>query len=153
MTSNSNQDQPWYQDGLRFFCSRCNRCCRHESGYVFLSEQDISRISQGLGQSRNHVIDKYTKTVNLGLVKRISLLEQDNFDCVFWDKGGCTIYDHRPLQCQAFPFWPQNLDNPGAWEEISEECPGINLGATHSKNAIKQWLKKRTNEPFLEPKP
>jgi Fe-S-cluster containining protein len=109
------------------------------------------RISQGLQISRNQVIEKYTKVVNLGLVKRISLIEQDNFDCVFWDKGGCTIYNHRPLQCQAFPFWPQNLDNPAAWVETSDECPGIDHGARHSKDTIEKWLKRRTLEPFLKP--
>jgi len=107
-------------------------------------------MCNGLGLPRETFLKKYTKEVDLGLVKRVSLIEQEHFDCIFWVKGGCSIYEHRPLQCQSFPFWPQNLDNPGAWEETAQECPGIHLGPIHSKEVIDIWLSRRKAEPFVE---
>ncbi|HUX21603.1 MAG TPA: YkgJ family cysteine cluster protein, partial [Spirochaetia bacterium] len=37
--------KPFYQDGLRFECTRCDACCRHEPGYVFLSQTDLRRLA------------------------------------------------------------------------------------------------------------
>ena len=42
--------------------------------------------------------------------------------------GGCTIYPVRPRQCRTFPFWPENLESPEAWEEATETCHGVGSG-------------------------
>jgi Fe-S-cluster containining protein len=145
-------NDPFYRPGLRFFCTRCNKCCRHESGYVFLSEKDITRLSRGLSLSVDEFLGTYTKKIHFGFTSRVSLLEQKNFDCIFWKDGGCSVYEHRPLQCRAFPFWPQNLDSEESWEETASECPGVHLGPRHGYETILDWLDQRKKEPFFEPK-
>lgn len=141
-------EQTFYRDGLRFSCTRCNKCCRHESGYVFLSDRDIEQLRQRFSMNRQDFLDRYTQLVDLGLDKRISLTEQENFDCVFWAHGGCSVYEDRPLQCRAFPFWPQNLSSEEAWEETASECPGIHLGKRHSFETIQEWLERRRRDGF-----
>jgi Fe-S-cluster containining protein len=140
----------WYQKGLNFTCTRCSRCCRHDSGYVFLSETDISALASHFSLDRQAFIKRYCTSVDLGLAKRISLIEQENFDCVFWKDGGCSVYDARPLQCRAYPFWPQILDSPASWQDVRHECPGIDVGTWHSPETIESWLIARRREPFSE---
>ncbi|MDR3247725.1 MAG: YkgJ family cysteine cluster protein, partial [Treponema sp.] len=38
--------QPFYANGLRFSCTRCSSCCRYESGYVFLSPEDVDVLAK-----------------------------------------------------------------------------------------------------------
>ena len=46
---------------------------------------------------------------------------------MFWDDG-CTVDEVRPTQCRTFPFWPENLETPGAWEAVIHQCPGVGEG-------------------------
>ena len=36
---------PWFEDGLRFKCTGCGKCCTGSPGYVFLSQADIERLA------------------------------------------------------------------------------------------------------------
>ena len=76
----------------------------------------------------------------------ISLTEKENYDCIFWD-GGCTVYEHRPLQCRSYPFWGANLESKEAWRGLAAVCPGANRGKLHSLAEIERWLKARQQDP------
>jgi uncharacterized protein len=142
----------FYDEGLRFECTRCSRCCRHEPGYVFLSAVDLQRLAQYLQMTENEVVDRYCRIVDVLGVRRISLREHDNYDCIFWAPGKeCTVYEGRPLQCRAFPFWPANLGRLSDWQQAARRCPGIGRGALHSRRTIEKWLRRREQEPFLNP--
>lgn len=136
--------------GFRFTCTRCSNCCRHESGYVFLSEKDISRLCEGLSLDRTEFLDAYCKNVDLGLVRRVSLKEQENFDCVFFLEGRCSVYPFRPLQCRSYPFWPSIVESEKAWQDEAAHCPGINVGRRHSDETVLDWLLARRQEPLVE---
>lgn len=139
---------PWYSQGLRFQCTRCSRCCRHDSGYVFLSNRDIQLLCKHFSLSKHDFIQKYCQKVDFGFATRISLKEKDNFDCLFWEDGACSVYPVRPLQCRAYPFWSHQIATPQQWQELKDECPGVNVGPLHSREKIEEWLYKRRNEPF-----
>ena len=94
-------DSVFYSEGLRFECVRCSNCCRHEPGYVFLSENDLERLASGMGVTRNEFVSKFCRTVAIGNFSHVSLTEKENYDCIFWEDGGCTVYGHRPLQCRT----------------------------------------------------
>jgi Fe-S-cluster containining protein len=143
-------DAPFYDDGLRFQCTRCSRCCRHTPGYVFVSENDIARLSRFLGLARGEIIRRYCRQVSFGIVKRISFTEKQNLDCVFWENDGCSVYEARPLQCQSFPFWSSNVASRAEWEGWISQCPGIGQGRIHSKGEIERWLRRRVEEGFIE---
>ncbi|QEN06403.1 YkgJ family cysteine cluster protein [Thiospirochaeta perfilievii] len=141
----------FYENGLNFTCQRCSGCCRHEPGYVFLSEEDVKKMCKRLDLSRKKFIKKYCKVADLIGVKRLSLIEKPNNDCIFWDNG-CTVYEARPLQCKSFPFWAHNLINEESWASVVESCPGAGQGELRSKDEIDKWLDKRLDEPFINPK-
>jgi uncharacterized protein len=140
--------KPFYKDGLRFECTRCNACCRYEPGYVFLSDRDIARLLVATGLDRDAFIEKYCRVVEIGAARMLSLKEKDNYDCIFWDNG-CTVYRHRPLQCRSFPFWSANLESREAWNEMSRSCPGANRGKLHARDDIEKWLDARREDPPL----
>ena len=57
---------------------------------------------------------------------RYSLVERPGGDCIFWDKkAGCTVYPARPVQCQTWPFWPENVETPDDWDVRSIRLPGV----------------------------
>ncbi|MGQ9631999.1 MAG: YkgJ family cysteine cluster protein [bacterium] len=129
----------FFEDGLRFTCQRCNKCCTGTPGYVYLSEEDIGRLSKGLEISRESFIKTYCRPVRGGY----SLIEDERYNCIFW-KDGCTVYPHRPYQCRSYPFWAENVRSERAWNEEAKRCPGINVGRLHTKEEILGWI---NNDP------
>ena len=142
-------ERPFHADGLRFDCTRCQRCCRHQPGYVFLSQNDLDQLAAFLNLTAAEVRARYCREVEWGGGARLSLRERPNYDCVFWGEGGCSVYPSRPLQCRSFPFWPAQLADRESWEAAARDCPGIGLGPRHSALEIDYWLARREEEPLL----
>jgi uncharacterized protein len=117
--------EPWYQDGLRFRCTRCGHCCTGAPGYVWVNEEEVADIARHLGQTPAEVEALFTRVVG----RRRSLRERPNGECIFYDQqAGCTIYPVRPRQCRTWPFWESNVVTPDAWERTCEICPGSGRG-------------------------
>jgi hypothetical protein len=144
------EQESFYSTGLRFECTRCSRCCRHTSGYVFLSSTDLSKLTRATGMGAQEFLWAYCRKVDFGLARRISLREKANLDCIFWENGGCSVYEARPLQCRSFPFWSGCLGSREEWDQHAQACPGMNQGPLHSREAIEKWLEQRHREGFLE---
>jgi hypothetical protein len=116
---------------------------------VLLSQNDLDQLAAHLDLSEREVRERYCRPVDMGAVTQLSLREQANFDCVFWDEGGCSVYEARPLQCRSFPFWPAQLADQDSWRRAGEDCPGIGIGPLHSGVEIAYWLNRREAEPLL----
>ena len=104
---------------------------------------------EGLNMDIQEFSQTYLREISIGGFKRISLKEKDNFDCIFWENGGCSIYKYRPSQCRSFPFWSAIIADEESWQEAAKNCPGINSGTLHSAEEIKYWLDLRKKEPFI----
>ena len=138
------EKSPWYADGLQFTCTQCGNCCTGGPGFVWISEEEITRLASHLQLSTEEVTAKYCRTV----FGRVSLLEHRNaqgeHDCIFLKeerterpegdqtvthtKRSCTVYPVRPLQCRTWPFWDSNLSSPDIWNSAAERCHGMNRG-------------------------
>ncbi len=130
--------EPWYEDGLRFRCTRCGHCCTGAPGYVWVNEEEIAAIAQFRHESAREVRDLHTRATPKGR----SLRENENGDCVFFDRSaGCTIYPVRPRQCRTWPFWESNVVTPEAWEKTCEICPGSGHGELISAEEITRRVK------------
>src|SRR5512135_726725 len=107
--SATNFDSPWYRDGLAFECTRCGACCTGAPGYVWMNVEEIARLAAFRGEAIAQFSKRFVRRVG----HRYSLIETPGGDCVFWDRqAGCTVYPARPVQCQTWPFWPENLTAP-----------------------------------------
>jgi Fe-S-cluster containining protein len=140
----------FYEDGLYFSCKRCSSCCRHESGYVYISGKDLEKLCEMLKMNEMTVITTYCRWVNNHKGgELLSLKEKSNYDCIFWDSS-CSVYESRPLQCRTFPFWDNILSSEYSWKTAASGCPGMNSGELHEKYEIENCLKIRSDEPVLE---
>jgi uncharacterized protein len=129
---------PWYQDGLRFRCTRCGHCCTGEPGNVWANAEEIGMLADFRGETPEEVTALYTRAAGRGR----SLREKANGDCVFYDrKQGCTVYSVRPRQCRTWPFWHSNVSTRAAWEQTRKICPGSGHGDLISAEEITQRLK------------
>ncbi len=140
----------YYSNGLEFECQRCRYCCSSEPGYVFLSEKDLDAAALASGLDREAFISIYCRLVDFGAYYLISLKEKENYDCIFLNESGCSIYSGRPTQCRTYPFWSGIVDSEKAWREESKLCPGIGKGRKISKEEIEERLKSdRENNAYV----
>ena len=137
MNDDAKTDEPWYQGGLRFRCTRCGHCCTGAPGYVWVSDEEIAAIAAFLHEPVEPFTQLYTRPVH----RQRSLRENANGDCVFYDKAaGCTIYPVRPAQCRTWPFWDSNMKTPRAWEKTCKICPGTGQGELIASEEITRRL-------------
>lgn len=137
----------WYKGGLRFTCTQCGNCCTGAPGYVWVTREEIGRISGFLERDDGWLDKSQLRRVGF----RYSLTERSNGDCVFLQhvdgRRICSIYPVRPLQCRTWPFWNANLKSPGTWADAGETCPGMNNGKSYTFEDIERIRTKKTWEP------
>ena len=132
--SDPNAPQPWFEDGLAFECTRCGACCTGAPGYVWVNAEEIARIAAFRGETTEKFSRKFVRRVE----NRLSLVEKPGGDCIFWEQGsGCTVYPARPVQCQTWPFWPENIESREDWEHVTGVCPGSGTGRLFTVEEIR----------------
>ena len=127
-------ETPWYDEGLAFTCTQCGACCTGAPGYVWVNAEEIARLAEFRGQS----VDDFGRQFVRQVGDRYSLIERPGGDCIFWDRRvGCTVYPARPIQCQAWPFWPENIASRDDWEHVTSVCPGSGRGRVFTVEEIR----------------
>jgi len=105
-------------------CSTCQgRCCTGESGYIYVTKNEIFAIAELLNMDVNEFGVKYLFKNGYKYSLKENKIE-DSYECVFYDResNGCKIYMARPQQCKTFPFWDYFKTHV---DELKDECPGI----------------------------
>ncbi|MBN2456640.1 MAG: YkgJ family cysteine cluster protein [Sedimentisphaerales bacterium] len=142
MSKNKNKT-PWYVGGMHFECAQCGRCCSGPAeGYIWVTNTEIKLIAEFLKISTESLRKNFLKRIGL----RNTIIEKPiTKDCIFLQKSSnntrCTIYPVRPTQCRTWPFWPDNLTDPEAWNRAAQKCLGINRGRLHSFKEIEKTRK------------
>ncbi|WP_281744561.1 YkgJ family cysteine cluster protein [Thermanaerovibrio acidaminovorans] len=137
------RDEVWYSGGVRFQCLECGRCCRGESGAIWMTDEEVRRMAEALGLEEGEFRSRYM-TTRWG---RQSLRERVNGDCVMLDPetNRCRVYPVRPLQCSLFPFWRSVMRSRDRWEEEARRCPGMGEGRLWSVEDVEERL---SRSPF-----
>ena len=127
-------DAPWYAEGLRFSCSQCGNCCTGPPGAVWFEPAEGRAMAAALGLDEPTFLERYARTV-AGRRSLREVRQDGRFDCVLLESRpdgstGCSVYRARPTQCRTWPFWPELLESPEAWESARREtpCPGMGSG-------------------------
>lgn len=128
---------PWYEEGLRFECTRCGRCCRGP-GNVWIRDSEIEALAKLTGRS----VEAFRKThVKRSGGRGLVLAQKRNQDCVFWDESkGCNVYAARPRLCQTYPFWKAILHSEYNWQSERRSCPGVGDGSLLDLETIESKL-------------
>mgnify|MGYP001609693579 CR=1 FL=1 len=53
----------WLEDGLKFHCTGCGKCCTGSPGFVWLSEEDIQRLSTFFQLEEKEFLKRYTRRI------------------------------------------------------------------------------------------
>lgn len=82
-------------------CASCKTqgCCTN-SAVPLVFSSDLADL-----KSINKATDEFLhdRNVNGTLIKAIN--KKANSDvCVFWNENKCSVYQHRPFDCRAYPF-------------------------------------------------
>ena len=112
-------------DGLRFECQPgCIRCC-NTSGYVYITANDLERLSEFTGMTTAEFEAKYVyRTKHL-----LRLRKPRDKECPFLLDSGCSVHPVKPVQCRLYPFWPELVTYRDIWDHEGErKCPGIGKG-------------------------
>lgn len=129
--SEKNMDFPF--DFNPTACKTCKgKCCRGREGYIWLSKKELEKLAETMNLPTTKFARNYARLVE----GRFSLQERlinGEYLCCFFDRitAQCTIYEHRPQQCQTFPFWDEFKQDTQA---ISDECPGIDFPKQQSSH-------------------
>ena len=111
-------------EGLRFECQPgCTNCCR-QKGFVYLTEDDVSRAAGHLGMDPAEFEKRYVYRSR----RRLRLRKPRDSECPFLLEDGCRIHPNKPTQCRLFPFWPELVENRAEWRATAGHCPGIGKG-------------------------
>lgn len=106
-------------------CETCEgNCCIGESGYIWISKEEIENLAKHLNLTVQETAYKYLFKAKYKFSIKEVQISENSFRCVFFDleKKQCSIYDTRPKQCRTFPFWDYFKNKK---EEVKEECPAI----------------------------
>jgi uncharacterized protein len=121
----------FFDNGIRFECSLCGKCCNGAPGIIIVLENEIKLIADFLEIEKDLFIERCLYAYLDGF----SIREDNTGRCIFYENG-CSIYPVRPLQCRTFPFWFINLRSERSWIEVLKSCPGIGKGKLYSKEEI-----------------
>lgn len=119
-------------DGIPFECIKCGKCCRW-NGYVFLTKEDIDRISKDSGEPREDWIEKNTKIVK---GSPVLINKKDTEECIYLKDDKCSIFDIKPKQCDEYP------------KVYDKRCPGFNKNGRGHMESKYAGLVDRINKKF-----
>ncbi|MHC4942380.1 MAG: YkgJ family cysteine cluster protein [Planctomycetota bacterium] len=128
----------WYYKGLKFTCTKCGNCCRANGdyAYVYVTTDEVQRIMKFLDIPRKEFMRNHCSR----LEGRTIIKFKDGV-CSLAEDNLCSVYRVRPVQCRAWPFWVENLDEWVWYEEVASICPGANRGKLYSKQEIEKIAK------------
>lgn len=106
---------PWYlTSGVRFDCTGCSKCCKVK-GDVWATDRESAQMAKSLGLTFASFQAEYQSKADTP--PGWNVLKSADGPCIFLAADGkCSIYDARPLQCRAYPFWPEVSGSRATWE-------------------------------------
>jgi len=113
----------YYPVDIKWSCMRCGNCCGDLPGRtrrILLLPEEIRRLEETGAK------DFY---VPWSEGRFMALMRKKGGKCVFYDDGGCSIYQYRPLICRTYPFWLEKQDDAFIFG-VDPECPGVGSGVT-----------------------
>jgi Fe-S-cluster containining protein len=115
----------WWGSGVNFTClPNCGKCCDQPDGIVYLSEEDADRIAAHHGIPTAEWLANDCRRTHDG--RWVLESNPEDGKCIYLnDDKTCRIYEKKPAQCSAFPFWRENMVSDRSWRKTKAICPGI----------------------------
>lgn len=104
--------------GELFTCQRCGSCCQGETT-VSLDEDDLRRMGEALGLSREELFSRYLRRNGASVQ-----MKTVDGHCIFYQQG-CLVHRARPHRCAQWPLHPAILKDESNYSAIATSCPGL----------------------------
>ena len=117
--------QPWYSHGVRFECQpECGKCCDQPGGVVFLAPHDAKRLAEHHQMSVDDWLDRDCRRSHNG--RYVLRSRPGDAVCIYLNEDKtCQVYESKPDQCSAFPWWNENMVSNRSWHKTVQLCPGL----------------------------
>ncbi len=117
--------QPWFSAGVRFECQPdCGKCCDQPGGVVFLAPHDAARLAA----HHDMGVEEWLARDCVPSQNGRFVLKSRTSDgvCIFLaEDKTCSVYEAKPDQCSAFPWWRENMSSNRSWHKTVQLCPGL----------------------------
>lgn len=125
--------EPWYQDGVRFDCSKSGKCCTAHGQYdrVYLADDEAEAVAALLGLTLEQLERDHCRFEDGWRLVRFR-----DGGCGFLDGKRCSVYEARPVQCRTWPFWRENLHRATWKKDVAAFCPGVGQGRLYTREEI-----------------
>jgi Fe-S-cluster containining protein len=101
----------------RDHCIRCGECCLASSPTLQMA--DVSLVYDGLIEKKNLYTIRTGELVQDNLQGKLKVTEKEiikirekenGTGCIYYDEDekACTVYENRPIQCQALACWDES---------------------------------------------
>jgi Fe-S-cluster containining protein len=83
-------------------------------------------MARELAMTDDRFVERYVRRVGGRLSLREDASRSSGGRCALLAGANtCTVYAARPAQCRTFPYWPNVLQDPDAFDSARATCPGI----------------------------
>jgi hypothetical protein len=115
----------WYQQGVPFLClPDCGKCCNQPGGVVFLARHDAAKLATHFSMEVESWLEQDCRRSADG--RWVLKSKGEDGSCIYLnDDNQCTVYDSKPDQCSAFPWWNENMRSTRDWHKTIQLCPGL----------------------------
>jgi len=93
-------------DKIPFKCVGCGNCCKNrDENPIILYPYDIYLIAKNKNINTEEFLFKYCDfCIGTNSYLPVTTIKAINRDCIFLDKGKCSIQEHKPATCALFPL-------------------------------------------------
>lgn len=119
------RSEPWYADGIPFVClPDCGKCCNQPGGVVFLAPHDAENLAGRFNLDVGDWLERDCRRSADG--RWVLRSKKSDSSCIYLDEhNACTVYENKPDQCSAFPWWNENMRSSREWRKTVQLCPGL----------------------------
>ena len=116
---------PWWKNGVHFSSQpNCGKCCDQPGGIVYVSADDATRLAAHADLDVHAWLERDTRQTYDG--RYVLKSREEDGICIHLNaQQQCNVYDVRPQQCRAFPWWGENMVSASSWASVKRSCPGI----------------------------
>lgn len=112
------------RNGRRFGCTRCGNCCAKD-GIVLTTDAEIAKMARALSRT----VGEFWRDFRVQTDResgRPFLEAADGKGCPLLTADRlCSVHAVKPLQCSAWPFWSEMVEDRAAWEDAKSFCAGL----------------------------
>lgn len=129
-------------DKIPFKCVGCGNCCKkRDENSIILYPHDIYLIAKNKNITTSELLFRYCDfCIGTNTYLPVTTIKTENGDCIFLNKGKCSIQEHKPATCALFPLGraASNVTNEIIYFLQKDEVCGLSENTV----TLKEWKEK-----------